>query len=113
MHCTCPLLGVRRTWLSHRKMSASIDFFLCLKKLLNFTRWVFSALFFALSLCALFFLTSLLLKLGLCSPPGFAVEKSFSCVHQSPFFRALIFSVSQKYALTHIVYIGLIRTVEP
>ena len=57
----------------------SIDFFLCLKELLNFTRCVFSALCFALSLCTLFFLTSFFLKLGLCSSPSFAVEKSFSC----------------------------------
>ena len=95
------------------QMAASIDFLLCLKKLLNFTRCVFSTLCLALSLCTLFFLTSLLLKFGLRSPSSLAVEKSFSCVHQSPFFGALIFSISQKYALTHIVYIGLIRTVEP
>ena len=94
-------------------MSASINFLFCLKELLNFTRSVFSALCFALSLCTLFFFTSLSLKFGLRSPSSFAIEKSFWCVHQAPFLGALIFSISQKYALTHIVYIGLIRTVEP
>ena len=92
-----------------------IDFPLCLQELLNFTRCVFSALCFALGLCTLFFFTPLSLKFGLCSPSSFAVEKSLPCVHQAPFLGALIFSISQKYALAHIVYIGLIRftAVEP
>jgi energy-coupling factor transporter transmembrane protein EcfT len=51
---------------------ALIDSLLCLQELLNLTRFVFSALGFAFSLCTLFFLTSLLLKFGLRSPPSLA-----------------------------------------
>jgi len=97
------------------EVPALIDFLLCLQQLLNFTRFIFSALCFALRLRTLFFFTSLSLKSGLCSPSSFAVEKSLVRVHQSPLFGALIFPISQKYALTHIIYIGVRRlaAVEP
>src|SRR5262245_7616044 len=48
-----------------------------------------------------------LLKFSLRAPTSFAVEKSFLCIHRSPFFGALIFPVSQKYTLPHKVYVGL------
>ncbi|MGA7018442.1 MAG: hypothetical protein WBZ25_15800 [Pseudolabrys sp.] len=103
---------VRSAWLAQEAgvcgCGALIDSLLCLQELLNLTRFVFSALGFAFSLCTLLFLTSLLLKFGLGSPPSFGVDKSFWRVHQSPFFSAPIFGVSQKNTLAHIVYVGLI-----
>src|SRR5215510_2346846 len=89
------------------ELCALFDLLLRLQELLDLARCIVSAQGFAFDHCTFVFLAFLSLKFSLRAPTCFAVEKSFLCIHRSPFFGALIFPVSQKYTLPHKVYVGL------
>src|SRR5215510_10178344 len=88
------------------ELCALFDLLLRLQELLDLARCIVSAQGFAFDHCTFVFLAFFSLKFSLRAPTNFAVEKSFLCIHRSPFFGALIFPVSQKYTLPHKVYVG-------
>src|SRR5262245_35997760 len=88
-------------------LCALFDLLLRLEELLDFAQCIVSAQGFAFGHRTLVFLAFFSLKFSLRSSSSFAVEKSFLCIHRSPFFGALIFPISQEYTLPHKVYVGL------